>query len=233
MRALLIGLLATFLGISAAHAEDPEWLPGDGERTEETRSGPSFGGMDYLFPLRLHLVRGGFIEGTMGGMDEVEGEFLLLRPGDAFRIDVRLIDSVTPLGRIPVGREGIKAPPPMLVERHSEFRWRPTWRSGAGLALSFLLPGAGQWIQESHQELGFIFLGGAAFFVATGLLALYAPSQYGPVQRRILSGIMFGMAGTVSITAGAHAWTTGRRRVEVEVAGARVRSSDGRQRRRR
>ena len=176
--------------------------------------------MGYLFPLRLHLTRGGHVEGALGGVDFVRGELLLVRPKASLRVDLSLVDAVTPLGNLPPfgSAEARAAPPGMLTEEHVEFRLRPTWRSGLGLALSFVLPGAGQWIQKERPELGFLFLGGAAFFVASGLLALYGPSSYGLQQRATFGGLLFGLAGTVAIVAGAHAFQAGRERRAVRVA---------------
>jgi len=223
---LMLALMVA--GPAAARAQDEAWAPDDGERTAETRTPPAFEGMSYLFPLRLHLTRGGHIDGAMGGYDPDTGEFLLLLPTTTLQLSVSLVDAVTPLGGLPEpDSDAASEPaPPMLSTLHTEYKMRPTWRSGLGLGLSFVMPGLGQFLQEDRKELGFLFLGGAAFFVAGGLLALLAPSSYPPTARRAIGGIMFGFAGTVAIGAGAHAWTSGKRRVEVEVRGARRRSAD-------
>ena len=54
------------------------WLPGAGERSPATTlQPPHFLGMTYMFPLRLHLARGGHIDGALGGVDPEAGELLL------------------------------------------------------------------------------------------------------------------------------------------------------------
>ncbi len=224
--AAAVGVLLAVTGTAYAdEPSTPDWVPDDGERTAETRTPPSFTGMEYGFPIRLHLARGGFVDGSLGGVNAASGELLLILPRHRFRIELTLVDAVTPLRPPPAAGtpEAAVPAPEMLLEEHHEFRLLPTWRSGLGLGLSFVLPGAGQWIQRERPELGFLFLGGAAFFVGTGLLALYAPSQYGQTGRRIVGGIMFGLAGTVAVGAGVHAWEAGKERVEVRVKGARVR----------
>jgi hypothetical protein len=225
----LVFCLPLLLSMPASAAEEEAaWAPDDGRRSSLTRTPPTFEGMAYLFPLRLHLIRGGYLDGTMGGVDRDRGELLLVLPTATLEIDLGLIDAVTPLGILPApgSEEAAEPAPAMLTAVHTEYRLRPTWRSGLGLALSFLLPGTGQFIQEDRKDLGFLFLGGAGFFVAGGLLALFAPSAYGPNGRVAVSSVMFGLAGTVAIGAGVHAWQAGRRRVPVEVKGARQRHVD-------
>lgn len=215
MSVRLLIAVATLTLLPAVALADEAWVPDPGERTEQTRTPPKFDGMAYLFPLRLHLSLGGHLDGGMGGLDPESGELLLVLPTDAFRIHVSLIEAVTPLGRLPRPVAGLLPPPPPLLQDHTEFRLRPTWRSHLGVALSVLMPGTGQWIQRSDQELGLLFFGSYLFLVGTAVLALLAPSGHSPIQRRITAGVLFGLAGTVTISSGAHAWVTGRERVEV------------------
>ena len=218
MRLRLLAVLALVLTSAAtARADDGAWDPGPGEHTEQTRTPPAFDGMAWLFPLRLHLSLGGHVDGAMGGLDTETGELLLILPTDAFRVHLSLIDAVTPLGNLPRAVEGVLSEPPPLLTGYKTYELRPTWRSGVGVLLSVLMPGAGQWIQEEQRELGFLFFGSYLFLVGTAVLALVAPSGHSPVQRRVTAGVLFGLAGTVTISSGAHAWVTGRRPVQVEV----------------
>ncbi|MEE2830116.1 MAG: hypothetical protein VX498_13075 [Myxococcota bacterium] len=218
-------LLATVLLLllhGPARAGEPTWEPGAGDRSADTRKGPSFEGMDYLFPLRLHLSRGGHLEGGMGGIDGDRKEVLLVFQQEALRVSFDLVLAVTPLGLLSPDPVLRSAPPPqILVERHLKYRWVPTWRSHLGVGLSFVLPGLGQFIQEREQQFGFLFLGSALASVAAGLLALYGPSNYGPQVRRGLSGVFFGLAGTVAIGAATHAHRTGRVKKLVKVPARR------------
>lgn len=227
-RAFVVALALLAVAVGPAFAQEPGWDPDVGERSEQTRTPPRFEGMEYLFPLRLHFVRGGHLDGGLGGYDPATGQLLLVLKTATLEISTSLVDAVTPLGRLPPdGTDAATASaPPMLTRDHVEYKLRPTWRSGLGLGLSFLLPGLGQFVQEDRKELGFLFLGGAAFFVAGGLLALFAPSSYPPRGRAAVSGVMFGLAGTVAIGAGVQAWGAGKRRVEVRVKGAQKRSTD-------
>ncbi len=215
-------VLFLLVAVSSARAEEPErpaWTPDEGVRSAQTRTPPSFRGLEYLAAIRLHLIRGGHIDGGLGGVDPETGDLLLVLPRGPLEIELGLVDAVTPLGTLPPpGSPGADAPPPEMITReHVEYRLRPTWRSRAGLALSLVLPGAGQWIQEDQQELGFVFLAGAALFVGSGLLALYGPTSYTAAQRGTVAAIMFGFAGSVSLASGVHAWTAGRRRLPKRV----------------
>lgn len=210
----LLGVLFLILFQSAPlRAEEPHWQPSDGERSEETRAGPSFDGMAYLFPLRLHLSRGGSLAGGLGGVDVSGGRLLLVLARESLLVDFGLVVGVTPLADLP-GDEVLRgAPPPPLVDAVPvKYRWRPTWRSHLGVLLSFVLPGAGQFIQKKDRELGFLVMAGVASSVATGLLALYAPSSYGARSRATIGGLLFGLGGTVAVGGAIHAYQTGRER---------------------
>ncbi len=199
-----------------AAADERVWEPAAGERTDDTREGPRFEGLIYMHPMRVHLARGGHVEGTFGGVDADTGEVLLVLPRTRFRIDFRLIDAVTPLAGILDDSTEVKD---ILDRRHVERRLMPTWRSHAGLALSFLAPGVGQFIQEEDPELGFLFMGLEIFMAAGALLAAFAaPSLEQPDRIGITAGFTtIGVA--VAITAGVHAFRTGREYREVEVDG--------------
>lgn len=220
VRLAVFFLVAGVVVSAPAYADEPAaWTPDGGERTAVTRSPAAFEGLEYLTAIRLHLILGGYIEGGLGGVDLDTGDLLLVLPRSSLSIELGLVEAVTPLGRLPEpGSPEAAAPPPLMVTReHVEYRMRPSWRSGAGLALSFVLPGAGQWIQEERRELGFVFLAGAALFVGSGLLALYGPTSYTEQQRRTVGALMFGFAGSVSIFAGVHAYSAGLRRRPVKV----------------
>ena len=71
MLLFVVLVLSTGGSPQTAQAQDGEsvWIPGGGERSVKTREPPSFLGMSYRFPVRLHLVRGGYIDGLVEGMD--------------------------------------------------------------------------------------------------------------------------------------------------------------------
>lgn len=212
--AVLVALFS-LPGFVLAAGVDDDWLPQDGGRSGETLKGASFDGMGYLFPLRLHLSRGGFIDGGLGGVDEDSGAMLLLLSRGELLVDFHLIDAVTPLAsRAEQLPELIEAGPPKIVAGAPvRYAWRPTWRSHAGVVLSFLAPGAGQFIQKKEREVGFLILGGVLSSVGLGLLALYGPSSYSPEARRAVAGVLFGVGGTVAIGGAVHAYGAGRERV--------------------
>jgi hypothetical protein len=217
----LLRLIALGLGITlwagSAWAGEARWLPDSNPTAEAAmRQGPAFSGMGYLFPLRLHLSRGGTIDGGMGGVDQDGGLLLLLLSQGDLLVDFRLIVGVTPLARLGVddgSAEGSPAPPPLRDNLPVKFRWRPTWRSHLGVVLSFLLPGLGQFIQTRDQEAGLLVLSGVLSSVAVGLLALYGPSDYGPQARRGIAGVFFGLGGAVALGGAIHAYRIGRERV--------------------
>ncbi|MCP4871883.1 MAG: hypothetical protein GY898_24515 [Proteobacteria bacterium] len=220
--AALAAAVLLLASVGTAAADEGAWTPDDGVRTDQTRTPPRFEGMEYLFPLRIHLTRGGHLDGGLGGYDPTTGQLLLVLKTATLEISTHLVEAVTPLGPLPAADSDAAsaAPPPMLTRDHVEYKLRPSWRSGLGLGLSFVMPGLGQFIQEDRKEVGLLFLGGAAFFVAGGLLALFAPSSYPQRARAIVAGVMFGLSGTVAIGAGVHAWNAGKRRVAVEIKGA-------------
>ena len=212
---IVAATLALLLAGSARAEEAQDWLPDPGERTDQTRTPAVFDGMAYLFPMRLHLSRGGHVDGGLGGVDPETGELLLVLPTASFLVHLTLVEAVTPLGKLPRPVAGLLQPPPPLLNPEIEYRLRPTWRSHLGVVLSVFLPGSGQWIQKTDRELGLIFFGSYLFLVGAAVLSLFAPSGHSEIQRRITAGVLFGLAATVTIGAGAHAWTKGRERVQV------------------
>ena len=216
---LVLGILAMSLLASTAQAEEPRWQPGDGVLSSESRTGPDFLGMTYLFPLRLHLSRGGYVDGGLGGVDALQGRMLLVLQNESLPIAFPLIARVTPLGRLsPDPALRLAEPPGLRSDIPVKYRWQPTWRSHLGVLLSFVVPGAGQFIQERDQPIGFLFLGAALSSVGVGLLALYGPSSYTQRSRHALGGLFFGLAGTVAVGAAVHAHRTGRERRPVDEA---------------
>jgi len=206
------------LWATAAYAGEARWLPETPTSSSaEMRQGPVFSGMGYLFPLRLHLSRGGTIDGGMGGVDDDGGLLLLLLSQGELLVDFRLIVGVTPLASLSGKAEMLQeeGPPPLKDNLSVKFHWRPTWRSHLGVALSFFLPGVGQFIQTRDREVGFLVMSGVLASVAVGLLALYGPSAYGPAARRGLAGVFFGLGATVALGGAVHAFQTGRERVAV------------------
>jgi hypothetical protein len=218
----------TLLLAGTAGADELDWLPDRGEHTDQTRTPPGFDGMAYGFPMRLHLSLGGHIDGGMGGLDPETGELLLVLPATAFRVHLALVESVTPLGKLPSAVAGVLQPPPPLLVGNTEYRLRPTWRSHLGVALSILMPGSGQWIQKSGREIGFLFFGSYLFLIGAAVLALTAPSGHTQIQRQVTAGVLFGLAGTITFSAGAHAWVAGREKVEVRVGPPRWTGEGGR-----
>jgi len=204
-----------------APASAAEWLPGDGEQTEETRSGPDFRGMGFLFPLRLHLVRGGHLDGQIAGADEEGGELLFIpRPGYRLFIVYHLVTGVTPLGELPQpGSALADQRPPELATVDVVYRRRPTWRSGLGLALNLIAPGTGHFIQKDEKALGFLFLGLDAFFLAAGSLAAFAPSRLSDRERVFFGAVFFGVDLFTRGTAAGHAFEVGREREAVSIRG--------------
>ncbi len=191
------------------------WEPDGGDRLEHTREGARFEGLIYLHPVRLHLSLGGHVEGSYGGVDSETEEVLLVLPRSRFRIAFPLIGAVTPLG--PVDLIDDVEVREILDRKHTETRLMPTWRSHVGLALSFLAPGTGQFIQKKDPELGFLFMGLEIFMAAGAILAAFAAPSL-ELQDRI--GITAGFATVgvgISITAAVHAFQTGREPKEVEV----------------
>ncbi len=211
--ALLITLLVPLRGAAA------EWQPGDGEQTDETRPGPDFAGMGFLFPLRLHLVRGGHVDGKIAGADDATGELLLIpRPGYQLRIDYHLVTGVTPLGKLPAPDSTLADQrPPTLASVDVVYRRKPTWRSGLGFALNLLAPGTGHFIQKDDKALGFLFLGLDAFFLAAGSLAAFAPSRLSDRERVFFGAVFFGFDLFTRGTAAGHAFELGRERAAVPI----------------
>lgn len=209
---LLLLVLAAPPASSAA-----EWSPGDGERTEQTRSGPDFRGMGFLFPLRLHLVRGGHVDGQIAGADDEGGELmLLLGPGTSLTVDYYLVTDVTPLAALPDADSAFAdRRPPKLEALDVVYRRRPTWRSGLGLALSLVAPGTGHFIQKDEQALGALFLGLDLFFLAAGSLAAFAPSRLSDRERVFFGAVFFALDGFTRGTAAGHAFNLGRERTAV------------------
>ena len=216
---LLIALvLMGTLWSTGASAEEGRW-PAEPSLSapDVLPAGPAFAGMGYLFPLRLHLTRGGSVEGTLGGVDVDGGRLLLMLSRGELLVDFRLVRTVTPLAPLlrGDGPGGLVAPPILKNARSVRYRWKPTWRSHLGVALSFLVPGLGQFIQTRDRHVGILVLSGALSSVAVGLLALYGPSTYGPQARRGVAGVFFGLGGAVAVGGAIHAFRTGRERVAV------------------
>jgi hypothetical protein len=218
MCSLIALVLIATLWSTEAWAEEPRWQPEPSPSASGPLSvGPAFAGMGYLFPLRLHLTRGGTVDGTLGGIDVDGGQLLLLLSRGELLVDFRLVGRVTPLAPLlrGDGPGGLVVPPPLKNNLSVKYRWQPTWRSHLGVALSFLLPGLGQFIQTRDRQVGFLVLSGALSSVAVGLLALYGPSASGPQARRGVAGVFFGLGGAVAIGGAIHAYRTGRERVVV------------------
>lgn len=215
--ALLIFVLLGLLVAPRARAGD--WEPDDGERSEQTRPGPDFLGMGFLFPLRLHLSRGGYVDGQIAGADDDGGELMLLvGPGRRLRIDYHLVTGVTPLGELPDADSAlVDQRPPALASLDVVYRRRPTWRSGLGFALNLLAPGTGHFIQRQERSLGFLFLGLDVFFLAAGSLAAFAPSRLSDRERVFFGAVFFALDGFTRGTAAGHAFNLGRERTAVPV----------------
>ena len=211
IRGLLV-LLAALCTATPALAS--EWIPGPGERSAETRTGPDFTGMRFLFPLRLHLSRGGFLEGQIAGADELGGELLLVTsPGFQLRVDYDLVTAVTPLAPLPpAGTAAASARPPGLASVEVVYRRKPTWRSGLGLVLNLIAPGTGHFIQKDEKALGLLFLGMDLFFLAAGSLAAFAPSRLGNTERAYFSVVFFSFDALTRGIGAAHAFNVGRER---------------------
>ena len=202
---------ATALPADAAPGEG--WLPGDGEETAETRQGADFEGMGFLFPVRLHFTRGGFLDGKVAGFNPDTGEFALELPRYRLRIDASLVRATTPLGPIPEpGSALAERLPPPLAAQEMVYRLQPTWRSGVGLALNALAPGTGSFIQKKEPGLGFLFLGLDLFFAGAGLLALFGPSRIGDQERIYLGVVFFSFDVLVRVAGASHAFAVGRER---------------------
>ena len=216
LAALVLSLL---LLPSFAFAEDGvEWTPDDGEETAETREGPDFTGMGFLFPVRLHFSLGGHLDGKIAGLDSETGEVMLVLPLTRFRIDTTLVRAVTPMGMLPdPGTERAKRQPPPLLAQNTTYKLVPTWRSGLGLALNLIAPGTGSFIQKDEQALGLLFLGLDVFFLSAGALAWFAPSRLGQRERAFFGAIFLGFDLATRAVAAGQAFTAGRERRLVPV----------------
>ncbi|MCO4771164.1 MAG: hypothetical protein KDA24_14105 [Deltaproteobacteria bacterium] len=195
-----------------------EWVPGSGERTALTRTGPDFRGMGFLFPVRLHLSLGGHIDGKIAGLEEGSGDLMLVLPLTQFRVHTSLVTAVTPRGNLPPpGSAMADRLPPPLVSQKSVYKLKPTWRSGVGMALNILAPGTGSFIQKKEQSLGFLFLGLDIFFLSAGALAAFAPSRLQERERAFFGIIFFAFDGLTRAAGGAQAFAAGRERTLVPV----------------
>lgn len=201
-----------------APSSDDGWVPGPGEETPQTREGADFTGMGFLFPVRLHLTRGGHIDGKVAGFDPETGEFMFVLPLTRFRVDSVLVRRLTPLGTLPEpGSPTASRLPPPLVAASTTYKLKPTWRSGLGLALNLVAPGTGSFIQTTDKELGFLFLGMDIFFVSAGLLAILAPSRLTDRQRAFFGVVFFAFDGLTRGIGAGQAFAAGRERTLVEV----------------
>lgn len=229
MRYFLLALAIALLLPGAAAAEETaappettEWEPGPGERTEATRSRPDFTGMGFLFPLRLHLLRGGHVDGQIAGASPDQAQLLLIvGPGRQFRVDYDLVTAVTPLADLPDPSSSFASrQPPSLADVEVVYRSKPTWRSHAGLALNLIAPGTGHFIQKKEKALGFLFLGMDLFFLTAGSLAFFAPSRLQPRERAFFGIAFFSFdALTRGIGAGS-AFNLGRERTAIPTSSA-------------
>ena len=219
IRALICCLLCALAAPGLASADDEvPWVPGPGEETAETRAGVDLRGMGFLFPIRLHLSYGGFIDGKVGGLDPDSQELMLVLPLTQFRVDPVLIRAVTPLGDLPEpGSESAARLPPPMVSASSVYKLRPTWRSGLGMALNALAPGTGTFIQKEGKGLGFLFLGMDVFFLGAGLLAALAPSNLAQRERVFFAGVFLAFDGLTRAAGAAQAFAAGRERTLVPV----------------
>ncbi len=203
---------------AAGSADEPGWVPGPGDRTADTREGPDLRGMGFLFPIRLHLTLGGFIDGKVGGLDPETRELMLVLPLTQFRVDPSLVLAVTPLSALPdPGSAAAARLPPPMVSAESVYKLKPTWRSGVGLVLNVLAPGTGSFLQRKEKGLGFMFLGLDVFFLGAGLLAAFAPSNLGQRERAFFAGVFFAFDGMTRAAGGAQAFSAGRERTLVPV----------------
>jgi hypothetical protein len=195
------------------------WQPADAAAGEGTAPDASFHGLLPLDPVRLHLDRGGFAEGALGGVDRERGVVVLLEPGRALEVGLELISAVTALRPDAARRDeaGALRPEPVPASSPSQVRYavRPTWRSHLGLALSFVVPGTGQFIQEENRRVGWIFLSAWTFVVSAGVLALVVPSPPPTEERIAIAASFFAVGVGFNVTAAIHAFQQGRRRVPV------------------
>lgn len=227
----LLGLLpATSLASPAQDADTPDsapaashrlWSPSTAPLGPRSRSDATFHGLWVLDPIRLHLDRGGFADGALGGVDRTRGAVLLFQPGASLWVDLSLLSAVTPLGRTRVERDGfgdlMPEPRPRSDPSAVRYALRPTWRSHVGVLLSVLVPGTGQFIQEENRRVGWVFLAAWTFVTSAGVLALVTPSLPPTQERATIAATFFGVGLAFNVTAAIHAFQQGRRRVPVPV----------------
>jgi len=174
--------------------------------------------MGFLFPVRLHLTRGGYIDGKLAGVDSESEEFMLMLPRTQFRVSNSVVRAVTPRSKLPEpGSVGAERQPPPLVSAETVYKLKPTWRSGLGLALNALAPGTGSFIQREDKSLGLLFLGMDLFFLTAGSLAAFAPSNLSTRERAFFGGIFFAFDGLTRAVAATQAFSAGRERTLVPV----------------
>ena len=204
---------------SALAASHRPWSPADAAPGPSTRADAGFHGVWILDPIRLHLSRGGFAEGALGGVDRARGAVLLVEPDASLWVDLSLLSAVSLLGASRPQRDGFGdlLPEPLPRSDPAAVRYvlRPTWRSHVGVLLSTLLPGTGQFIQEENRRVGWIFLAAWTFVVAAGVLALVSPAWPPTQERATIAATFFGVGLAFNVTAAIHAFQQGRRRVPV------------------
>lgn len=184
-------------------APDVAWVPGRGGRTIWVRDGLDPTGILVHTPVRLHLRLGGFVDGDFEGarMERTGGEVVLAIDGRPVIIDAGVVAATSPLAA-PSGF-AIEPPEPLVLT--------PTWRSHVGAVLSYVVPGAGQWIQRRDRALGVVFFALGAFLDTSGILALSIQAGGQPkAQRQAIGVLALGLSVGNSTLAAIHAWRTGR-----------------------
>ncbi len=210
--ASILFVSAILLCVVAAPVHAEPALSEAAERSDAARPRIDLRGMGHLFPLRLHLVHGGRIDGALGGVDLAADELLLVRPRRSFRVHFSLIEAVTPRAQLlPPGEDGqLPAPPLISDSTRLKLRWRPTWRSHLGAVMSFVVPGTGQFIQEDEVGVGILFLVSDLFFITAAVLAFVGPSNLRLAERRAVGGTFVALALSTSILSSVHAFRAGR-----------------------
>ncbi len=213
LSALVAAVLLVLAGGSEAFSaeSDQEADSGPLPAVQTPITASSFSGMGYLFPLRLTLVYGGGLEGSLGGVDSGGQEVLVLRPQRSVRVRFSLIEGVEPLAQLlAADAKGLRPPAPPIEMQVLTLKWKPTWRSHLGAVMSFVVPGTGQFIQRDERAIGVLFLVSDLFFLTASVLAFVGPSQLQPAHRRLVGGTFAGLALTTSIISSVHAFRAGR-----------------------
>lgn len=174
----------------------------------------------------MQLTRGGEISGDLLGWDAAQGQIWLRVDGRPFAVGSVLVTDVDAEPRAEASlSEGAAAAPPLYqpeAKPQVAHAWAPTWRSHAGVGLSFVLPGLGQLVQEREREAAVPFLATHLFLAGGGAFAMWSWVRQGNLSARAVGIGFFVGAGFNTILAAIHAHQQGRRWLPVGAGPGRL-----------